>query len=89
MSLYGVALMPLASRMRETIPEASQPWYCDDAGAAGLGCAFRRNSGGFRRNSDKRHRPFRFRTGTGAGMCYNTILEIPVYSSWYLSTRFL
>ena len=35
MSLYGVALMPLASRMRETIPEALQPWYCDDAGAAG------------------------------------------------------
>jgi hypothetical protein len=35
MSLYGVALMTLASRMRETIPEALQPWYCDDAGAAG------------------------------------------------------
>jgi len=35
MSLYGVALMPLASRMRETIPEALQPWYCGDAGAAG------------------------------------------------------
>jgi len=35
MSLYGVALMPLASRMRETIPEALQPWYCNDAAAAG------------------------------------------------------
>ena len=35
MSLYGVALMPLASRMRETIPKALQPWYCDNAGAAG------------------------------------------------------
>ena len=35
MSLYGVGLMPLASRMRETIPKALQPWYCDDAGAAG------------------------------------------------------
>jgi hypothetical protein len=35
MSLYGVVLMPLASRMRETIPEALQPWYCDDAGVAG------------------------------------------------------
>ncbi len=35
MSLYGVALMPLASRMRKSIPEAWQPWYCDDAGAAG------------------------------------------------------
>jgi hypothetical protein len=35
MSLYGVALMPLTSRMREMIPEALQPWYCNDAGAAG------------------------------------------------------
>jgi hypothetical protein len=35
MSLYGVALMPLESRMRKTIPEALQPWYCNDAGAAG------------------------------------------------------
>ena len=35
MSLYGVALMPLASRMRETIPNVLQPWYCNDAGAAG------------------------------------------------------
>ncbi len=35
MSLYGVALMPLASKMREAIPEALQLWYCDDAGAAG------------------------------------------------------
>jgi len=35
MSLYGVALMPLASKMREAIPDALQPWYCDDAGAAG------------------------------------------------------
>ncbi len=34
MSLYGVALMPLASRMGETIPKALQPWYCNDAGAA-------------------------------------------------------
>jgi hypothetical protein len=35
MSLYGVALMPLAFKMHETIPEVLQPWYCDDAGAAG------------------------------------------------------
>ena len=35
MSLYGVALMPLALRMREMIPKALQPWYCIDAGAAG------------------------------------------------------
>ncbi len=35
MSLYGVALMPLASKMYEEIPEALQPWYCNNAGAAG------------------------------------------------------
>ncbi len=35
MSLYKVALMPLASRMSEMIPEALQPWYCNNAGAAG------------------------------------------------------
>jgi hypothetical protein len=35
MSLYGVALMPLASKMREDFPEALQPWYCNNAGAAG------------------------------------------------------
>ncbi len=35
MSLYGVALMPLASKIREEIPEALQLWYCDNAGAAG------------------------------------------------------
>jgi len=34
MSLYGVALMPLVSKMRNAIPKALQPWYCDDAGAA-------------------------------------------------------
>jgi hypothetical protein len=38
MSLYGVALMPLASKMCEAIPEALQPWYCDDAGTAGKDC---------------------------------------------------
>jgi hypothetical protein len=35
MSLYGVALMPLASKMREGIPKALQPWYCDYPGVAG------------------------------------------------------
>jgi hypothetical protein len=35
MSLYGVALMPLASKMQEAIPKALQPWYCNDTGAAG------------------------------------------------------
>jgi hypothetical protein len=42
----------------------------------------------------KRHRPERpgvtgMGTGMGTGMRYNTILDIPVYSGWYLSTRFL
>ena len=54
-----------------------------------LGCAFRWNSGGFRRNSDPRHQHVPFRPGTGTGMCYNTNLDIPVYSGWYLSTWFL
>jgi hypothetical protein len=35
MSLYGVALMPLASKMHDAIPKALQPWYCNDAGTAG------------------------------------------------------
>ena len=54
-----------------------------------LGCAFRRNSGGFRQNSDKRHWPERNGPGTGTGMCNNTNLDILVDSGWYLSTRFL
>jgi hypothetical protein len=54
-----------------------------------LGCAFRWNSGGFWRNLAKRHRPERNVTGMRTGMCYNTILDIPVHSGWYLSTRFL
>ena len=32
--MYGVALLPLASKMQEAIPKALQPWYCNDAGAA-------------------------------------------------------
>jgi hypothetical protein len=35
MSLYGIALMLLASKMHEEFPEALQPWYCNNAGAAG------------------------------------------------------
>ena len=35
MSLYRVALMPLASKMREAIPKVLQPCYCDDRDAAG------------------------------------------------------
>jgi hypothetical protein len=35
MSLYGVALLPLATKMREQFPAALQPWFADDSGAAG------------------------------------------------------
>jgi len=35
MSLNGVALMPLVSKMCNAIPEALQLWYCNDADAAG------------------------------------------------------
>jgi hypothetical protein len=35
MSLYGVALMPLAFKMHEAIPKALQPWYCNNASVAG------------------------------------------------------
>ncbi len=35
MSPYGVALMPLASKMRNANPKALQPWYCNDTGTAG------------------------------------------------------
>ncbi len=35
MSLYGVTLMPIASKMHEAIPKALQLWYCNNAGAAG------------------------------------------------------
>ena len=47
------------------------------------------NSTGFRRKWDKSHRPARIGPGTSTGMCYNTILEIPVHFGWYLSNRFL
>ncbi|KAL7523121.1 hypothetical protein ACHAXR_000033 [Thalassiosira sp. AJA248-18] len=40
MSIYGVGHMPLASCMQETIPEALQPWFADDAaGASWQSCA--------------------------------------------------
>ena len=54
-----------------------------------LGCAFWRNFGGISTECGKRHRPKQNVTGTGTGMCYNTILDIPVHSGWYLSTMFL
>ncbi len=54
-----------------------------------LGCAFRWNSAGFRRNLAKRHRQERNVKVQSTGMRYNTILVILVHSGWYLSTRFL
>ncbi len=54
-----------------------------------LGRAFHRNSAKFRRDLANRHQPERNVTGTGTGINYNTILDILVYSGWYLSTRFL
>ncbi|KAL7524160.1 hypothetical protein ACHAXR_000461, partial [Thalassiosira sp. AJA248-18] len=35
MSIYGVGPMPLASRMREGIPDALQPWFAYNAAGAG------------------------------------------------------
>ena len=35
MSVYGVALMPLAEKMAEEVPGALQPWYADDSAACG------------------------------------------------------
>ena len=35
MSLYGIATMPLAERLRQAIPNALQPWYADDSSAVG------------------------------------------------------
>jgi len=35
MVLYGLALVPLAENLRESVPEVLQPWYADDAAMAG------------------------------------------------------
>lgn len=35
MVLYGLALVPLAEKLRAAVPEALQPWYADDAAVAG------------------------------------------------------
>jgi len=35
MSVYGVALMPLANKMLQAVPAAVQPWYADDSGSVG------------------------------------------------------
>ena len=35
MNLYGVSTLPLVHDMREAVPEALQPWFADDSGAAG------------------------------------------------------
>ena len=38
MSLYGIALMLLADRMHQVILQALQPWYANNAAAAGEAC---------------------------------------------------
>ena len=39
MSVYGVALMPLAEKMAEEVPGALQPWYADDSARVACGTA--------------------------------------------------
>jgi hypothetical protein len=48
-------------------------WIPADQYSLKLGCAFRRNSGGFRRNSDKRHRPEQNLTGTARNRHRNVL----------------
>ena len=35
MIVYGIGMLPLVEKLQEEIPEMVQPWYADDAGAAG------------------------------------------------------
>ena len=35
MIVYGVGMLPLVEKLEEEIPDIVQPWYADDAGAAG------------------------------------------------------
>ena len=35
MILYGIGLLPLAEKLRGTIPQAVQPWYADDSAMTG------------------------------------------------------
>ena len=35
MALYGIALLPLAEKLRESFPAVMQPWYADDAAMMG------------------------------------------------------
>ena len=37
MILYGLALVPLAERLKEAVPDVVQPWYADDAAMQGPG----------------------------------------------------
>ena len=51
--------------------------------------SFRQNSAGFGRKLAKSHRQERNVKVQSTRIHYNTILDIPVHSVWYLSTRFL
>ena len=35
MALYGIALLPLAEKLKEALPDAIVPWFADDAAAVG------------------------------------------------------
>ncbi len=43
MVVYGLAVLPLIRRLKQEFPEVEQPWYADDAGAAGNFDAIRRH----------------------------------------------
>ena len=42
MVLYGIALSPLAERLKEAVPDAVQPWFADDAAMVGRASRIRR-----------------------------------------------
>ena len=37
MIVYGIGVLPLIQKLRNTHPHVTQPWYADDAGAGGGG----------------------------------------------------
>ena len=36
MIAYGIRILPLIKNIKREIPDATQPWYADDAGALGM-----------------------------------------------------
>ena len=35
MITYGISILPLIKNLKRAIPDVTQPWYADDAGALG------------------------------------------------------